>query len=197
MSSFQFGFGCGSAIRPLASTVSKSKFRSSSAVTSFIVSLAIREPRQVTFPKQRNLAQYDRSPTKQAKKNVPPPHPKYAKSDCRCGRVGSNLQGSGYSAGFRWTLENGYTTSVPVGMTLPSMYVSGPTLRRIAVCGCAMRSVSRMSMSMTGVSFSHALKGMVESMVDEHAGLHAELVSKACDEIKFAISARALSRHFG
>jgi hypothetical protein len=46
--------GCGSAIWPLASTVSKSNSTSSSAATSLIVSLARREPRQVTLPNQRD-----------------------------------------------------------------------------------------------------------------------------------------------
>jgi len=48
--SFQFGFGGGFAIRPLSSTVSKSKSMRSSAARSLTCSFASREPRHITLP---------------------------------------------------------------------------------------------------------------------------------------------------
>src|ERR1700755_2251708 len=64
------------------------------------------------------------------RKHAPPPHPRYVRLPLGCGRAGSNFQGSGYKAGSRWTSAAGYATSAPVGMALPSMYISGPTFRR-------------------------------------------------------------------
>ena len=48
----------------------------------------------------------------------------------------------------------------PEGIVLESITVSGPRLRRMAVCGWAIRSVSWIRASRTGVSASQASNGM-------------------------------------
>jgi len=133
--SFQLGLGGESTIRPLASTVSKSKSMSSSAERSLILSRASREPMQAVLPKARispTSAQIIPFRRRCKRKNAPPPHPRYVRLPLGCGRAGSNFQGSGYKAGSRCTFAAGYATRAPVGITLPSMYISGPTFRRNA-----------------------------------------------------------------
>ena len=77
-------------------------------------------------------------------------------------------------------------------MVLESMIVSGPRLRRMAVCGCAIRSVSWMRASRTGVSASQASNGM-DAKHDESEVLAA--ASGQYIDSSSSISRMALSFH--
>ena len=78
------------------------------------------------------------------------------------------------------------------------MYSSGPRLRLMAVCGWAMRVVSRMMESRIGVSFSQVSRGMALRRVDSDEREVGKVVElKAGFPSRDSTSAAALALHSG
>jgi hypothetical protein len=78
------------------------------------------------------------------------------------------------------------------------MYSSGPRLRLMAVCGWAMRVVSLMMESRTGVSFSQASRGMVLRRADsDEREVEKAVEGKADFSNRDSTSAADLALHSG